>query len=142
MNDINTPKWFWIVSGLALVWNLMGVMAYLQSVYMSAEDFAQMSQAEQQLISATPSWAKAAFATAVFGGTLGCVLLLLKNKLALPVLIISLIAILVQMYNAFFVMDSVAVFGPGSAIMPSMVILIGIGLILLSNKAIKNHWIK
>lgn len=39
------------------------------------------------------------------------------------------------------ILDSVAVFGPGSAIMPGMVILIAIGLIVLANKAGSNKWL-
>lgn len=27
------PIWFWIISVIALIWNLMGVMAYLGQAY-------------------------------------------------------------------------------------------------------------
>jgi hypothetical protein len=140
-NLTKAANWFMVVVVLAIIWNGMGVMAYIMSVTMSAEDFLKLSQAEQDINNATPAWAKGAFAFAVFGGLLGSLLLLLKKSLALPVLIVSFIAILVQMYNAFFIQDSFAVFGPGGTIMPIMVIVIAFLLIWLAKSAKLKNWI-
>lgn len=38
MEEINPPMWFWVVSILALISNIMGVMAYLKDAFMSIED--------------------------------------------------------------------------------------------------------
>lgn len=73
------PMWFWIIAILALVWNLVGVFQYISMRLITEEQFAQMSEAMQQLHNATPSWVVAAFATAVFSGALASVLLLLKK---------------------------------------------------------------
>jgi hypothetical protein len=140
-NLTKTATWFTVVAVLAIIWNAMGVTAYIMSVTMSAEDFLKLSQAEQDLHNATPAWAKGAFAIAVFGGLLGSLLLVLKKSLALPVLVLSFIAILVQMYNAFFIQDSFAVFGPGSTIMPIMVVVIAALLIWLAKFAQSKKWI-
>ena len=140
-NLTKAANWFMVVVVLAIIWNAMGVMAYIMSVTMSAEDFLKLSQAEQDLYHATPVWAKGAFAIAVFGGLLGSLLLLLKKSLAFPVLVVSFIAILVQMYNAFFIQDSFAVFGPGGTVMPVMVIVIGALLIWLAKSAQAKKWI-
>ncbi len=138
---IKPPTWFWIASGLALVWNLMGVLAYLTQVTMSPEAFQQLPEAERTLMESAPEWATGAFAVAVWGGALGCLLLLLKKKLATSVFIISFIGILVQMYHSFFIANSIEVYGPGGMIMPIMVILIGALLIMFSRKATANGWI-
>ena len=140
-NLTKAANWFLVVVVLAIIWNAMGVTAYIMSVTMSTEDFLKLSQAEQDIHNATPAWAKGAFAFAVFGGLLGSLLLLLKKSLALPVLIVSFIAILVQMYNAFFIQDSFAVFGPGGTIMPIMVIVIAALLIWLAKSAKAKNWI-
>ena len=79
------PMWFWIVSALALLWNLAGVMAYLGQAYMSIENLEKMSQAERLLYESQPAWVTGAFAVAVWGGALGCIALLLKKKWAKPV---------------------------------------------------------
>ena len=142
MNELKVPTWFWVVSGLALLWNAMGVMAFIQFMLMTPESMAEMSEAQQNLHKDTPIWANIAFAFAVIGGLLGCLFILLKKKFALYILIISFIAILIQMYNAFFIMDSFAVFGPGGTIMPIMVIVIAALLIWFAKFSTSKTWLK
>lgn len=139
--SIKPPTWFWIVSGLALVWNLMGVMAYLAQVSMSPEALQALPENQRALMESTPSWATSAFAIAVWGSTLACVLLLLKKKLATVIFIISFAGILVQMVHAFFMANSIEVYGPGGLVMPIMVLAIGAALIFFSRKAVANGWI-
>jgi len=142
MNDsINVPGWFIIVAVLAVLWEAMGVMAFIQTITMTADDLFALSVAEQTLYNTTPDWANAAFAIAVFSGLIGALLLVFKKSIALPFLVLSLLAVLVQMYNAFFIMDSFAVFGPGGVIMPIMVIVIAILLIWLAHFAKSKQWI-
>jgi len=135
------PMWFWIVSALALLWNLAGVMAYLGQAYMSIENLEKMSQAERLLYESQPAWVTGAFAVAVWGGALGCIALLLKKKWAKPVFVISLIGILVQMSHSFFMSNNFEVYGPGAMVMPIMVIIIGIALVLFANTGIKKGWL-
>ncbi|WP_299433494.1 hypothetical protein [uncultured Maribacter sp.] len=135
------PLWFWVVSGLALLWNLAGAGAYLQHAYMSIEDLEKLSQAERLLYESQPSWVTAAFAIAVWGGTLGCVALLLRKKWAKPILLISLIGVLAQMGYSFFMTNSFEVYGPGAMIMPIMVIIIAIALVFFARKSLDRKWI-
>ncbi|SDL29013.1 hypothetical protein [Kriegella aquimaris] len=139
--EIKPPKWFWIVSVLALLWNIMGVMAYLKDAFMSVEDLEKLTQAERLLYESQPAWATAAFAIAVWGGTLGCIALLLRKKWARPVFLISLIGIVVQLVYAFFLSNSFEVYGPGAVAMPIIVALIGILLVFFSGKAQNKGWI-
>lgn len=134
--------WFWVVSAIALLWNLMGVMAYLQQVTMSPEALQALPENERLLFETVPTWATGAFSLAVWGGALGCILLLLRKKLATPVLMVSLAGVLVQMYHSFFMSNSIEVYGPGGMVMPIMVVAIGFSLIWLSLKATANGWIK
>ena len=83
-----------------------------------------------------------AFAFAVFNGALGCLLLILNRALAKVILIISLLAVLVQMFHAYFISNAWEMFGPGGAIMPVMVIIVAIYLVWLSNMAIQKSWLK
>lgn len=135
------PGWFKVVAGIALVWNLLGVMAYLQQSFMSPEALAALPEAQRALLEATPSWAHAAFAISVHGGALGCLALLLRKNLAFPLLVLSLLAVIVQMIYSFFISNSFEVFGPGGMIMPVMVIVIAIYLVFLAKKAKENGWI-
>lgn len=133
--------WFWVVSAIALVWNLMGVMAYVAQVTMSPEAFEALPENERALLQAVPAWATSAFAIAVWGSTVGCILLLIRKKLATPVLIFSFMGIIVQMYYNLFMSNTMEVYGPGGMIMPMMVLVIGVFLIWFSRKATSNGWI-
>ena len=139
--SIKPPTWFWIVVALSLVWNLMGVMAYIAQVTMTEEALNALPEAERLLYEATPAWANGAFAFAVWGGALGCLLLLLRKRFATPVLIISLLGVIVQMYHSFFIIDSMAVYGPGDVIMPIMVVAVAIYLVYLSRSASAKDWL-
>lgn len=143
MTETSKPvTWFWVVSGVALVWNLMGVMAYLAQVTMSPEALQALPENERTLRESLPAWSTGAFAIAVWGGTLGSVLLLLRRKLATPILILSFVGILVQMYHSLFMSNSIEVYGPGGMAMPIMVVVIGAILVWFSRKSMANGWIK
>jgi hypothetical protein len=143
MTESNKPAtWFWVVSALALLWNLMGVMAYLSQVMMTPEAIQAMPENERALRASTPAWATSAFAIAVWGSTLGCLVLLLRKKLATPILIVSYAGVLVQMGHAFFMSKSFEVYGPGGMVMPVMVLVIGALLIWFSMKAAERGWVK
>lgn len=135
------PVSFWIISVLALLWNLMGVMMYIVQVTMTPEAIQALPAKEQELFINVPMWVMVAFAVAVFGSTLGSILLLIKRKLAIPVFIISYVAIIVQMINQLFISKSIEVYGPGGAIMPVMVIMVGAFLIWYSRKAAVKGWL-
>ena len=136
------PVWFYIVAVLAVVWNAMGIFAYLSTVMMSTEDFAKMPQAMQDLQKATPLWAIAAFAIAVFAGTIGCLLLLIKKALAFPVLVLSLIAVMVQMSNFIFLMEGFDVISQEEMIMTLMVIIVAFLLMFFAKVSKAKGWIR
>lgn len=141
MSTTKPSKAFWIISGVALLWNAMGVNQYLQQAYMT-DAFKAMYTVEQlEMISSSPSWVIAVFAIAVFGGLLGSLALLLRKKIAIVLFIVSLIGIIAQMYHNLFVIDSVAIYGPGAAIMPIMVIAFALFLLWFSKFSDKKNWL-
>jgi predicted permease len=132
-----------MVSTLGLGWNIIGAVAYLGQAYMPIATLEQMSQAERQLFESQPVWVTAAFAVAVWGGTLGCLLLLLfQKKIAKPVLLVSLIGILIQTSHSFFISDAFDIYGAAGLVMPIMVVLIGVLLVFFAGKAISETWLK
>ena len=135
------PIWFWVVSVMALIWNIMGDMAYLSQAFMPEDVLNSLPKAEQALYGNIPPWATAAFAFAVWGGTLGCLALLFRKKWAKPVLIVSLLGIMVQMVYNLFMSNASEVYGPGVAIMPVMVLIIGAFLVWFSRKSHSEGWL-
>ena len=91
------PIWFWIVSVIALIWNAMGVNAYLQQAYNTESYRAMYSEEQLEIASNMPAWVTASFAIAVFAGALASIALLLRKKWASPLWFISLIAVILQM---------------------------------------------
>ena len=90
---------FWIISVVTLIFNVMGVINYF--VQMNADSLASFPESYRPIIEGRPAWATAAFAIAVFGGSLGCLLLLLKKSAAFYVLIASLLGVIVTMMHIF-----------------------------------------
>ena len=132
---------FWIISVIALIWNLMGVNQYIQQAYMTDSFKAMYTEEQLAMITSSPSWVTAVFAIAVFGGFLGALALLLRKKVATILFTISLIGIIAQMYHNLFVIDSVAIYGPGAAIMPAMILAFALFLLWYSKFADKKNWL-
>ncbi len=142
MTTTDKPKAaFWIIAVIALIWNSMGVYAYLQQQYNTEAFQNQMTPEQLEMVYATPSWAIAAFALAVFGGLLGALALLLRKKIANILFTISLLGILAQMTYNFFISKSMDVYGPGDMIMPIMIVVIGIFLFMSSKSSINKGWL-
>ena len=135
------PVWFWVVSGICLLWNLAGLAAFAMQVTMSPEALAALPQAEKELYETVPAWATAAFALAVVGGTLGCLALLMRKAWATPIFIASLVGILVQNFHSFALSKAPEVFGATAVIMPLFVIVVAVFLVWFSRMAKARDWI-
>lgn len=136
------PRSYWVISGLALLWNLVGVLAYVNQVTMSPESLAELPEGQRAILEAMPVWATSAFALATTAGVLGCVLLIIRNSWAVPMFLVSLAAVLVQMYHAFVIANAIQLLGPTAAIQPALVIAIGSGLIWYSRYAKEKGWFR
>ena len=93
------PPWFWAISLLGLIWNLLGVGAFVNDVFFL--DPATLDELQRDFYLGRPTWALAAYGVAVLGGALGCVALLLRRSWALPMLIICLVGIVLQNVHAW-----------------------------------------
>ncbi len=135
------PRSFWIISILALAWNLMGIASYLMTVTMSPATLGAMPEAERALYQNIPVWVTSSFAIAVFGGTLACILLLLRNAWASTLFVVSLLAILLQMGHAFFMTQMLTVRGAAGAALPLCIVVVAIFLVWYSTGAKKRGWL-
>ena len=93
---------FWVISIIALIWNSMGVDGYINQVYKTDRFKSMYTEEQLEIIFNLPSWVTSAFAIAVFSSVLGCILLLLRKKLAKTFFLVGLLAVIVQTtYNLF-----------------------------------------
>lgn len=135
------PTWFKAVSVLALLWNLLGCLAFAADLQLTAEDLAKLPEAQQALYAARPAWALAATATAVLGGALGCIGLLFGKRWAQTLLWLSLLGIVAQDIGLFLLVDGARLAGPTAVVMQSLVLLVGIGLVVLAHRAAAKGWL-
>ena len=99
------PTLFWVIAIIALIWNIMGVVAYLGQAYMTDEALALLPETDQLYIKNVASWVTAAYATAVFAGVFGSIALLIRKKVAKLLFIISFIGVLFQSSYNFFIQE-------------------------------------
>ena len=100
MNDktVKVVHWsFWIIGVVALIWNAMGVMNFI--VQMDLDMVATYPESHRAIIMSRPAWATGAFGIAVFGGVLGCLLLLLRKSVAFYVFVASLFGVIVHLFS-------------------------------------------
>ena len=140
MTTKNKPSvGFWIIAIIALLWNIMGVMAYLGQVYITNDVLNTMTAEQQELLANTPSWSTGVFAVAVFGALLGSLLLLFRKKWATSFFLVSLIGVLINMGYSLFATNQIEVYGTVQGIvMPLIIIVIAIFLYMYSKKAATN----
>jgi hypothetical protein len=94
-----TNRTYWIVSGVAVIWNLLGCVNFLRQ--MNASVVAGLPASQRAIIEGRPAWATAAFAIANVTGAIGGILLLLRKPAAPYLFSASLIAVVAQIVPYF-----------------------------------------
>lgn len=123
-----SPRRHVLVGTLGLLWNLIGVAMFLMQVTLSPDALAAMPDAQRAVYEATPAWLNGLFAVAVASGVLGSIGLLMRRRWATPALLVSLLAIVVQMLAAYLLTPVWAASGPGGLVLPVLLVLIAFGL--------------
>lgn len=85
--------WFKFAAIGSVLFMAVGCVSYLMQV---TADPMTLDLDERAMLDAAPKWMWAAFAVAVWSGLAGTVLLLLRKRLAVPILAVSLLAVVVQ----------------------------------------------
>ncbi|MEE9433409.1 MAG: hypothetical protein V3V15_04135 [Sphingorhabdus sp.] len=96
MNDHIAPKtpWhLWVVGGLGLLWNAVGVFGYVMAQTGNLKSL-DMTVDQIAYFDSFPAWADAAWALGVWGTLLGSLLLLLKSRWAVTSFWISLVGLI------------------------------------------------
>ena len=140
-HNAEIPSSFKIIAGVAIVWNLLGLMAYFMDVMMSPEVLAAMSDAERAMYENRPSWVISAYAIAVHAGTIGSIGLFLKKGWSVPLLMLSLAGIIVQQIYIYFMSGALEASGIAGLILPLLVLVIGIYLVHYSRTAKAKGWL-
>lgn len=119
------PIWFWIAAILGLAWNIFGAVQFVGSLSATPESLAAQGLTPEQaaVMLGYPAWMTVAFAIGVFGGVIGCVLLLLRMRLAALVFAVSL-AGYIALYAGDILHGVFAAMGTPQIVILSVVVLI------------------
>jgi len=141
MNDetVGGVHWsFWAIGAVTLIWNVMGVMNFFMQ--MNADALASFPESHRAIVEGRPAWATGAFAIAVFGGALGCLLLLLRKSAAYSLFIASLLGVIVQLIHTLGI--ATIDFSPFDKVMIILMpLVVAAFLIWYSKRAESKGWI-
>ena len=135
MNDetVGGVHWsFWIIGAAALIWNVLGVINFFMQ--MNADTLASFPESHRAIIDG--------FAIAVFGGALGCLLLLLRKSAAYYLFIASLLGVIVTLTYTLGMAGSKIDFSPFEYFMAFLMSpVVAVFLIWYSKWAESKSWI-
>jgi hypothetical protein len=135
------PVWYRVLAVLGLLWNCLGVFSYLRSVGMLGDQLAGLDPAHLALARSIPAWVTGTFAVAVFAGLLGSLLMVAGKRLASPVLLLSLVAVIIQSAWVMFASNARAVEGAIALLVPACITLIAVLLVWLAAMGAARGWL-
>jgi hypothetical protein len=119
------PWHLWAVGILGGLWSVIGVVSFILTQMNVEAVMSGFPPRQREYFASFPLWTDAFWAINVFAGVIGCLLLLLKNRLASPVLIASLVGAIVYSLGGLFLLGGTDVMretgGLGLSVVPIIV---------------------
>jgi len=139
------PGWFWAVTILLLLWNIMGILSFIGSINSTYESLIEsgMYNSEQaELMMSFPSWTKFIYIAATATGLIGAISLILKRSLALPFFIISLVLAAFHHIYIYASTDALSIMGGLDKTMSVVVIGLCLLQVWFSRFSINKRWLQ
>ncbi|KQC32445.1 hypothetical protein AAU57_03190 [Nonlabens sp. YIK11] len=132
--------WFWIVAVLLLLWNIMGLLAFLTEAVAPQLMTETFNQEQLDMYNNRPSWYMYNFAIAVFAGTFSCIMLLARKKFAVTLAIFSFLAVLISTgYTVYS--GALDLVGMSDKVLFYLVLVFDLILVLFAMFAARKRWI-
>lgn len=129
-----TPRHLWIIGIVALVWNLIGALDYLMTQTKNEAYMGRFTMEQLEFFYGIPAWAVAFWATAVWGGVVGTILLLMRKKSAMPVFVVSFVCMLVSMIYNYGIAGGADIMGGTGVFFSVVVFIVALVLVVYSCK--------
>jgi hypothetical protein len=136
----SSPRWLTWVGIVFLLWNLMGIGAFVSQWSMSAADIAALPQGQRDLWVSMPGWAWAAYGIAVSVGTIGSIGLILRKWWSPLAYSVGLIALLLQ-FSYPFLLAKGAQADIGMLAFPMFIVVMGVLQWQLSRHWQRKGWL-
>ena len=127
-----TPRHLWVVGIVSLLWNCFGALDYTMTETHNAAYLAKVPAEVMAYVTSVPAWFVAFWAIGVWGAVVGSLMLLLRNRLAVPVFAASLLGLAVTQLYQRVIDPAPAAMGGGGAMVAVEVLIwaIAIGLLV------------
>jgi hypothetical protein len=122
---------------ILLVWNIIGLLFFLQDVFIDPKI---LTENQLEFRSRFPFWIKIIYAIAVFGGTIGTFGLIKRKSWSHSIVIVSMLAVIIQMYHSIFIANSLEFLGNSAAILTTIIIVLSIVLAWIAETYKRNNW--
>jgi hypothetical protein len=135
------PTWFRATVIVLLLWGAAGCFACFQQFRLGADAMGPADAYQRAIYASLPVWYNPVYAVAVAAGFLGALALYVRAAHALPLFIVSLLAVIVQFGWLFATTDIIAHRGPGTAGFPLFIVAITASELWLARHAARRGWI-
>ena len=131
-SSVKTPGHFWAVGLVALLWNLIGALDYTATQLRIEAYMSQFTPEQLEYFYGFPSWAVACWAIAVWGSLLASILMLLRQRLAVPVFGIAIVAMVLTTVQNYLLSEGLRIMGSGAAVFSAVIAFIALFLFFYS----------
>lgn len=137
------PIWFRIVAILLVLWGLMGCYACYAQLVRGPDAWGPgITDWDRAFYAALPVWYNAVYIVAVGCGAAGAIALLLRSAMAVPLFLLSVVAIVVMFGWTFVATDLIAHKGVVVATgFPLFILALGLFQFWLARRARRRRWI-
>lgn len=131
--SVKAPWHLWVIGIVGFLWSAMGAMDYVMTRLQVEDYMAAFTPEQLEFFYGFPVWVNAAWATAVWCGVAGSLLLLLRKRFAVGVLLASFLAMAVTAFHNYVLSNGLEVVGDTfSLVFTAAIFLVGLGLYLYS----------
>ena len=129
-----TPWHLWAVGAVALLWNCIGAFDYTMTESRNAAYLAPFTPEQLAYFLALPKWVVATWAVGVWGGVLGSLLLLLRQKRAQQVFAVSLTGMAATFFHNYILSDGIRIMGGGAVLFSAVIFSFGAVLLAYARR--------
>ena len=136
------PRWFGPVLIVLLLWGAMGLWSFYAHVTQGPQAMgAQPTAYDRRLYASLPGWYVWVFGIATWGGLAATVALAVRRAVAVPLALLSVVAIVAMFGWMFLATDIVAAKGVWTTGFPALILAVGVYQWWLARRARRRGWI-
>ena len=134
-----TPWHIWVVGGLSFLWNAGGAADFLMTQTRNEAYLSGFTPEQLEYFYSFPLWAVITWGIATWGSLLGSLLILLRQGLAVPVLMVAFIAMILTSIQNFALSNGYELMGGIGPVIFSAVIFVVALLLWIYARAMRRR---